>query len=372
MPSLAQGQVNDRTTPALVFFAADDQGMLADLEQLEFQIFRSTDEASRLAPVQVFPVTPGEREPVDLAENGADRLGKGRYVAPYTVPEDEPPGLHEIRWFWRFEDKPEQRVRKRFDVVNGGTGEIGMGPAYALVSDMRAEGVPSVGGGSASDARIQSAIVLASQYVEAVTGRRFGPFYERQQVSGRGTRALLLGEPIVAIERIGLDTSPDYRGDLDVDPSLYRVFNRHLRGMLRPDDRDAPKLEFVHTEDLLGRSGYVASAAYGLSSLLWTTGVQNCDILGVFGFTDPDGSPWGEIPALIRHATKLLVMREMCLFWDVACRETWRRRWRLTSERTRDQSYTLAAPASYGGLIGDPEIDMALVKFLRPPAYGAA
>ena len=184
----------------------------------------------------------------------------------------------------------------------------------------------------------------------------------------------MFGEPIIAIEHVGLDTSPDHRGDLEVEPSLYRVFNRHLRGMVTPpDDRDNPKLEFLHGDDLFGAGSVIGNSTYRLSNLVWSTGVQNCDVLGVFGFTDPDGSPWGEIPGLIRHAAKMLVMREMCLFWDVDCREDWKLRWRMTSVRTRDQSLTLANPRSWStGLTGDPELDGILGRYLRPPIFGAA
>ncbi len=372
MATLAQGQSNDSFAPELVFIAGDDKGQLVDLESLEFQIFRATNEAGQLSPVQVFPAILGTRESVDLTEAGPDRIGLGRYAAPYTVAVNEPPGLHEIRWFWRFPDGPERRVKKLFDVVVGGSAPLNFGPAYTLVSEMRAEGVSSVGPGAVSDLRLMTTIVLASQYIDAVTGRRFGAYHARQQLSGRGSRALMFGEPIIAIERVGLDTAPDYRGDLEVEPSLYRVFNRHLRGMIAPDDRENPKLEFVHSDDLLG-IGSAPISPFQLSTLAWTDGVQNCDVLGVFGFTDPDGSPWGEIPGLIRHAAKMLVMREMCLFWDVDCREDWKLRWRVTSVRTRDQSLTLANPRSWStGLTGDPELDGILGRYARPPVFGAA
>jgi hypothetical protein len=371
MATLAQGQTNGAFAPELVFYAGNDAGHLVDLGALEFQIFRANDEASRIAPVQVYPTTPGTRAAVGLTLNSQDRLGIGRYVPAYTVASNEPVGLHEIRWFWRFVDQPEQQARKLFDVVAGGAAALGLGPSYALLSGLRAEGVPSAGWGSISDTRLQVSIVLASQYVNMITGRRFGPYYARQQLNGRSSRALFFGEPIIAIEAVGIDTAPNFRGDLAVEPELYRVFNRHLRGMIQPDDRENPHIEFVHSEDLLGMRGYAGSAAYGLSSLVWTSGVQNCDVFGVFGYTDPDGTPWGDIPGLISHAVKLLVFREMCLFWDVDCREDWRRRWQLTGERTRDQSYTLADPKTWGAFTGDPEIDTILARYMRPPTFGA-
>jgi hypothetical protein len=142
--------------------------------------------------------------------------------------------------------------------------------------------------------------------------------------------------------------------------------------MIAPDDRESPKLEWVHTDDLLGGVGIYRTISIQMSTFHWPDGVQNIEIIGAWGYTDPDGSPWGEIPALIRYATKLIVLREMVVMGDVDCREDWRRRWRLTSERTRDQSYTLASQQTWIFGTGDPEIDTILARYRRGPMLGAA
>ena len=105
---------------------------------------------------------------------------------------------------------------------------------------------------------------------------------------------------------------------------------------------------------------------------IWPRGSQNITLRGVFGYTEPDGSPSGKTPDLIRHATKLLVMRELPLLGNADQREDAQRRYRLTSERTRDQSYTLEALKLHGAFTGDPEIDNLLVAFVRPADVGAA
>jgi hypothetical protein len=288
---------------------------------------------------------------VDLGEASAERLGVGRFAPAITIAGDEPAGLHEIRYFWRFDDGPERRARKHFDVIAGGTGPLGFGPSYALISALRAEGVPATGSGAVSDLRLLTTLVLASQYIDVITGRRFGPYFA---------------------EQVQIDTTLVQDDDDGVDPTTYRVFNRHLRGMISPDDRENPKIEFIHGDDALGAGRDFSGTRRGLFEFLWPSGVQNIHVHGAFGYTDPDGSPWGEVPGLICQAAKLLVMREMCLFWDLDCREDWQRRWRLTGERTRDQSYTLADPRKWGGLTGDPEIDMILTRYMRPPMFGAA
>jgi hypothetical protein len=65
-------------------------------------------------------------------------------------------------------------------------------------------------------------------------------------------------------------------------------------------------------------------------------------------------------------------MRELPLLGSADQREDAQRRYRLTSERTRDQSYTLEALKLHGAFTGDPEIDNILVAFVRPADVGAA
>ena len=65
-------------------------------------------------------------------------------------------------------------------------------------------------------------------------------------------------------------------------------------------------------------------------------------------------------------------MRELPLLGNADQREDAQRRYRLTSERTRDQSYTLEALKLHGAFTGDPEIDNLLVAFVRPADVGAA
>lgn len=231
---------------------------------------------------------------------------------------------------------------------------------YASVADLRAEGVTDA---AASDARLESLIALAGSYIERVTGRFFEPRAQVLRVDGTGSRVLPLGHPIVRVDAILIDSSPFSPGDLPIDPDFYRVYNRHLtQGLLLPDDRDHPRIELVGGEEPFP----------GLGRLAWPRGQQNVEVRGVFGYTEPDGSATGRTPELIRHVTKLLVLRELPLLADLDRREDAQRRWRLTSERTRDQAYTLEALRLTGAFTGDPEIDNVLVAFVRPADFGAA
>ncbi len=369
MTALARGQASSCANPALDLFT-QVAGILVDVAAIEFQIFDVSDPGKQLNPVQVHPTTIGSRATVNVGSlcPAGDKLSTGHFVARWTPPIDEAIGTHEARWFFRLTpSSPEQSFREEFEVLVEVAGVSGTG--YAFVSDLRGEGVTAT---DASDARLQQLIALASRYVERVTARFFEPRVQDLGVDGTGGRTLPLGHPIIGVEGVFIDSSPFTPGDLGVDPSVYRVYNRHLtQGMLLPDDRDNPKLEFVHGSDLAGVR-FEAIGGTGLASLVWPRGQQNVTVRGVFGYTEPDGSPTGRTPELIRHATKLLVMRNLPPLGNSDQREDAQRRFRLTSERTRDQSYTLEALRLHGAFTGDPEIDNILVAFVRPPDFGAA
>jgi hypothetical protein len=370
MPAIARGRSSDGANPVLELFTPV-RGVLADAAEVAFQIFDVSDDRKRASPVQVFPSEPDTRAPVNSTElwPAGDKLGPGNVVARWAVPADEVLGAHEVRWFVRSAPAAiEQVVSVGFDVLAADAGSHRSG--YALVSDLRAEGVSIA---EATDARLARLIGLASQYVDRMTGRFFEPRPMTLSLDGSGGRMLLLGQPIIAVRAVTLLVAmPAQVGELPVTSSFFHVYNRHLtQGLLDPDDRENPRLEFFHESDLLGVHSTPA-ASLGLGSLVWIRGVQNVVVSGLFGFTDPDGSAVGRTPDLIRHATKLLVLREIPTMTDTAQREDRQKRWRIVSERTRDQGYDLAPMRAHGAFTGDSEIDAILVAYQRPPHLGAA
>jgi hypothetical protein len=369
MSALARGQASGPANPVLDLFTPAN-GSLVDVAVLEFQIFDVSDAGKRQDPLQVFPAITGTRASVNaamLAPDG-DKLSTGHFVARWAPCIDEAIGTHEIRWFFRLTSAaPEQTFREEFDVLVEVAAFSQTG--YALVSDLRGEGV---GVSDASDARLGRLIALASSYIDRVTGRFFEARASTMLVNGSGGRIQLLGHPIIAVSSVKMFVGMYAEfGVLPVIPSFFRVYNRHLNGMLNPDDRDNPRLEFFHWSDLLGVHASPAGHM-GLGSLVWLPGVQNVVVEGVFGYTDPDDSPTGKTPELIRHVTKLLVLREVPRMTDVTRREERQKRWRLISERTRDQGYNLEALKLHGSFTGDPEIDNILVAYARPPDMGGA
>jgi hypothetical protein len=370
MPAIARGHSSDGANPVLELFTAL-RGALLDAAEVAFQIFDVSDAAKRASPVQVFPEAADARVQVNTAEPwpAGHKLGTGHVVAPWSVPADEAIGAHEVRWFVRYASgAPEQMITADFDVLAADAGSHRSG--YALVSDLRAEGVSAA---EATDARVARLIRLASQYVERMTGRFFEPRPMTLALDGSGGRILLLGHPIIAIRDVALLIAmPAEVGELPVTPSFFRIYNRHLtQGLLDPDDRENPRLEFFHESDLLGVHTTPA-ASLGLAALVWLRGVQNVVVNGLFGFTDPDDTPIGRTPDLIRHVTKLLVLREIPTMTDTAQRDDRQKRWRILGERTRDQGYNLDPLRAQGAFTGDPEIDAILASYQRAPHLGAA
>jgi hypothetical protein len=321
MQALGRGQRSDTSHPALSVFTPMD-GLLDDVDVVEYAIVDRTGDA----PVQVFP---------ESGRAGAARLGVGHYVAVYTPPASAQLGHHSVRWFVRAAES-ELYFETPFEVL---AAPIDTSPGYCMLQDLRDEGFTRE---AVSDTRLVRAIALASRTIERITGRYFEPRRQRIELDGRGSSELLLDEPIIAIEKIEIGGGGPVSG--------ATAYNRHItQGLMLPDDRQNPRIH-----------------------LGFPCGARNVRVTGLFGYTEPDGSPTGTTPLLIREACKRLVVREIPPLADTGRREDVRQRHRILQERTREQSYTLDRLAHPGALTGDPDIDDILVQFMRPADLGAA
>lgn len=360
MLALARGTTVGPLNPRLVFFAAQ-LGLLVDPYALSFAVYDVSDETKQLTPVVVQAKTA-----VNLV---TERLGVGRYAPTWVCSPSAAVGEYEVRWYFRLTSTDaEVEVRQSFEVLTNG--QV-LTPYYCLLSDLRAEGVTT---SDASDARAIRSIQKASQLIEMYTGRFFEPRYLDLRFDGTGGRFLMLTVPVVAVEGFSLTTLGVNEPLETPDPDFFRVYNRHLTGLLSPDDRNDPKVELFAT-DWAGHIGIVSSLGTWEH---YPRGRQNIRVLGVFGYTEPDGSPFGTTPPLLRQVAAKLALREMWKLNDRDAQEDAKWRWRLTSERTRDQAYTLADPKGSGssgagaGFTGDWEIDSVLASFKRPPQLGSA
>lgn len=248
---------------------------------------------------------------------------------------------------------------------------------YCTITNIRDEGITV---SMCADARVLTAIKLASAYIEMVTERWFEARTRTFRVRARNSRVCFLPHPIISISSIhiigGRGSGID-RDEVSVDDVL--VFNRHLtEGLLDPDDRDTPRIEY---------EGPLGIEYPGRENAEFPWASQVVEVTGRFGYTDlgdddpgetSDGSQVpdseGDTPLLIAHACKLLALRELPLMTDTGSRGDLRERYRIIEEKTADQSYKLSPLSSShqgGNVTGDPEIDAILLKYSRPIAMAA-
>jgi hypothetical protein len=286
----------------------------------------------------------------------------GRYAPGITIASNAAPGVWQLTWSWQLDAAhPVKKATQEFEVLPVGVTRLPPGPFYGMVRDVRDEGV---GTDESSDGRVITAISRASYFIERVTRQFFEPRYMRMSFDGTGSKTLCLDNMPIAVEGMHFATSPLFPSDLPVEPDFFRVYNRHLGGMLSPDDRDDPRIElFSSSEDLAGIRPFT------FSRLLYPRGQRNIDVVGAWGYTDPDGSPMGCTPQDIRRVAMLIALREIPQAADRDAVEDATERWRVKQMSTRDQSISLANPSAYGEATpytGDPRIDMILERYMAP------
>ncbi len=341
MTAVARSAVLSASNPALACWIVDSDGFLAAPTSLTFVVEDVTADT-----------------PVTRATGSGVQVATGRYAATWTVPAAEPVGRHRITW-----TSDTSTWSRDFDVLQSVVSQ----PGYITVSDMRDEGISVV---RASDAHLIARINEASIFFDRCCGARwFSPRAVEWKADGSGRPVLPIEHPIIGIDSVSLFNEGV------IDPSYFKVYNRHLAGLTAPDDRANPKLEFYVTQP--GLQGplqplaypYPISAAWAQAKP-WTKGTQNVTVSGVFGYTDPDGSPEGCTPELVKRAVKLLVLRNLPAMGRATDRLDAINRHRIERERTREQSYDLT-PMRLGAFTTDPEIDSIIEMFSKPPGMWA-
>lgn len=335
MSSLARGQSSGCPNPALDLYTSV-ASQLVDVAVVEFQIWDVSTQAKRVVPVQVHPTT--GRAAVDVSKDCpvGGRLGLGHTVAAWTVPDDEPLGTHEVRWFFRLEvEGAEHSFVEEFEVTPVPIGGVSHG--YCSVADLRAEGVTV---SQASDTRLAALIDEASRTVGRLTGWFFEPRVRTYIVDGRGTPSLELPAPCLRLNRLSVNGS-----DLDVEADTVVIAGGPAAGIA-----DDPRISLRWGRFPVGRG--------------------NVQVEGLFGCTEDDGTPHGRTPLEIRRACMLLVLRAVAPAMSTESSDA-RSAWRLLEERTRDQSFRLDRDPRSASLTGDPDVDAILVRYRRPAGMGA-
>lgn len=348
---------------ALTLVVQSSQGFLTDVYSVSYQIWDTTTPPKEAAPQIVYPLS--GKQTLDVV---AARLGVGRYAATWDS-SSAVLGRYVVRWFYKLTSASDELTfDQEFEVLTTPY----RGSAYCTVYDLQNANLPLAG---TNDGTAQKLIVQCSRFIEHYTGRQFSPAYKTITVSGTSGRSILLDEPIVAIEKLAIDYSGNF-ATATPETANYRVYNRHLsQNLFRPDDRDSPRLEFLHGWEGLGGPGGRIPGVSGFDFRFYR-GVQNVQVAGVFGFTEPDGSMVGGTPNLIRLACQLLCFQNQYQLGSDERLSVFNRQ-RLTSEYTRDQGYIMSKPGEgraspYITASMDPEIDAILFGFIRPPQLGSA
>lgn len=355
MAHLAKGASSSAASPLLEIWTPY-AGLLVnpDTGSLKFTIFDVSTEDLECDPDVVIPLTT-----VDLS---AHRIGTdvGHFAAVFTLPSDASEGAHEIEWTWTYKATT-FTYRQKFDVLPAVPKRLEH-PGYCLVSDLRGHGFDAT---VISNLRAMKLIAEQSAYIDRVCERIFYPRMMDLRLDGSGSRVLELDQPIIAL--ISMLIGEDV---LYLDQTAVRdvvIYNRHLSGMLNPDDRHAPRLELPDPFPLPDDYFF-----HGLSGgfplrFAFARNAQNIRVRGLFGYTDPDGSPIGQTPSDIRKVTMLLVARNMALLSNPEDDFDAKFKNRVTQMVTRDQSISFSDKGlGEGAYTSDIEIDRLIELYRRP------
>jgi len=244
--------------------------------------------------------------------------------------------------------------------------------SYLTVQEMRDQGFTVT---AYPNDQVADAIDVATQYIDVMTGRWFAPraFPESSPfiVDGSGTHVLELPIPIISISKIEVTSRVDGSTLYEVGLDTVMVYTRHLRGQVTGtmDDRENPRIELLHTTRREMR-------LYDDQDGKWPEGSGNVQLSGYFGYTDYDPSNVrGKTPRLIKRACALLTVRELPKLSQTHKRDTLRHRFRISSQETKDQSFSVTSSAQLVGrgmFTGDPEIDSILTMNMRASYVGSA
>jgi hypothetical protein len=357
MPGIVQGEISNKDNP-LLFFCYQDEGILRDLAELSWVIY-PYGSGTATALHGTCDVTP---------ETGTDWLSAGVY-APTVNSATLSVGAYEIVWIYKYQ--PGDAAKKCsyfFEVLTPGAWRTG-----AQYSGYMPSGNEALTGFTI--AQQHKAINIASRDLERICGRYFFPKYTTilQSVRPRSSVATL-DIPIIGINQLAIDsilvymTTPSY---YNLDVGNVKVFNRHLSGYTAEDDRDNPKIVIATAGSNDDRNAVTIGSFPG--------GTKNLRIRGVFGYTEPDGSPMGCTPELLTDVLINMTYKRLTdpTGTDVS---TWSPS-RIASAKTRDQAITFAtnsgssssgSSAADDALTGNARLDDIIDRYTRPAYVGSA
>lgn len=353
MVFMARTQTATAVNPLLTFIYQDPvTALMKDVTALSYGVFDISTPAKEITPVVKVAKTA-----LTLA---AVKMSTGRYFAPLAVADSWTLGEYQVVWYYTVDGGAEQTMTTPLHVTDEAHGPPSY---YATVRDVYDSGLSSA---EYTIKQVRAALAKAGALLETWTGRRFRAEYRVVKVDGGGGMKLRLREPVIAVESIELeDDSLSYSTLLDWEYNLH-VYNRHIRlGQLSPDDRINPRIEYANSNRPMGAVGYFGD------------GSQDIKVTGLFGYTEPDGSPTGGTPAVVRDLTIAVALLNVD---GAASPDAWsaKNKWKLTEERTREQTIKYGGGGSQNGSIyvgpgstayftGEPDLDAAILRLKVGP-----
>lgn len=359
MRGLSRGEASTATNPVLQLFTRQGE-MLQDPVEGSFIIQDIRDPDA--APIERVASTSLNLNSIDDPSPGY-KLGTGRFYIPTGATASWGFGTHRAVCTYKMVAGGRDYSQViEFEVLNPTvfpTGQSYVG--YASTSGLYADGVFSF---SAMEPQtLHAQIKRVSLQLENLLNRFFEPRYLDQRISGDGRNVIHLDEAIVAIEQVATvdkelngETLTVYSAD------TYSVMNRHLDGLLNPDDRDSPSIESIGQQV----NGFLNRGR------VYPSGDRNISVSGVFGFTDPepnsDGVLIGETPDELAQVVGILVARQL-EDPTLTSPATWQPGL-IKMYKTRDQQiqfYGASGNVNYsGGITGDSLLDQRLLRFVKP------
>ena len=200
---------------------------------------------------------------------------------------------------------------------------------YCTIEDIRNEGVTDE---QADDAKLESLIKLACNYIDTMTGQFFEPREQVLRLDGRGGKILRL--PVFLIEAYSVIVSGEEISD-------YVLYNRM-------SDRFYPKI---------------------YRNQGWRKGILNISVQGLWGYVDKAETGYAT-PELIKRAAMKLALYNFPDLGDKEAQEEKALSGLLQSETTDGHSYSLNGEilkAMYeNSLTGDAEIDGIIKRYTMP------
>lgn len=353
MVFMARTQVSSAANPLIMFIYQDPvTALMKDVTSLAYAVIDTSTPAKELTPT-----TKVARTDLVLADV---RLSVGRYFAPVAPQAGWDLGDYQVVWYYEVDNGDEQTLTTPLHVTDEAHGPPSY---YATVQDVYDSGLST---DEYTVKQVRAALAKATAQLESWTGRRFRPEYRVVKIDGGGGMKLRLREPVIAVESIKLeDDFLCYSTLLDWEYALH-VYNRHIRlGQLSPDDRVNPRIEYANSTRPMGAVGYFGD------------GSQDIRVTGVFGYTEPDGSPTGGTPAVVRDLTVAIALLHVD---GAASPDAWKtkNKWKLTEERTRDQTVKYGGGGSQNGSIyvgpgstayftGEPDLDASILSLKVGP-----